>query len=224
MVVPLRHSLVWLNSVGWEAISAQVPQLHRTVVTQWCEADWPLVVRRHDVDCPSDQLCLGIALAPLEGVKTRLPFRVDHHAVDRHQVPLSIPQVLCALPPHWRDAATRLHEAAQQADVSVQVYGSAALQSITGLAYLHSASDLDILLTPSTIQQLDDCVRLFTAFSKELPLDGEIIFGAGYAVAAKEWCKAAHQEGGFRVLTKHATGVALMRKDALLECPLCMPM
>ena len=139
---------------------------------------------------------------------------------------MSIPQILPALPPEWRDTAMRLHECAQQTNLEVGVYGSAALQSITGLAYLHAASDLDLLLHPSTCQQLDDCERLFTTFCHALPLDGEIIFGPSCAVAAREWCNATHHESQFRVLAKHATGVALMRKDALiglLDHQPCMP-
>ncbi len=227
MVVPLRHSLVWLDVQGWCEVVSQVPLQHRAAITQWREADFPLTVRRRDADCPNDQLCLGIALPPLEGIKTRLPFRIDHRTVHRYQDPLSMAEVLSALPPRWRDAAMRLDLAAQRVGLLLQVFGSAALESITGMRYLHTASDLDILLTPTNIQQLDACVRLFTTFSKELPLDGEILFGKGYAVAAKEWCNATQQEDGFRVLTKHGTGVALMRKDALvalLERSSCMPL
>ena len=227
MVVPSRHSLVWLSAAGWRAIAGQVTEQHRSAVSEWYQSGWPLTVRRHDIDCPSDQLCLGIALPPLDGVKARLPFRVALDAIDSVQTPLSIPEVLTALPDQWRDAASRLHGAAQMMEVDLKVYGSAALQAITGLTYLHPTSDLDLVLQPKSAQQLDNCVCLFKIFSSELPLDGEIIFGDGFAVAAKEWCNAAYKEDGFRVLVKHATGVALMRKDALLallECSSCMPM
>ena len=227
MAVPPRHSLVWLHAEGWRTVLAQTPDLVRAKVIQWRDADWPLTVRRQDADCSSDQLCLGIALPPLKGDKVRLPFRVAQNTVKKFITTLALSLIVPTLPQPWRDAAMRLHEAAQQSGLSVQVFGSAALQSITGLIYLHDASDLDLLFEPSTLQQLDDCVRLFRTFDQQLPLDGEIIFGATSAVALREWCNAADQDGAFRVLVKHATGVALMRKDALmslLDCPTCMPM
>ena len=183
-------------------------------------------MRRHDADCPSDQLCVGIALPPCDGDKVRLPLRVALGSVARWQSPLSIPHVVSAMPSEWRDAATCLHDAALHADVPLQIYGSAALQAITGLSYLHPTSDLDVLMLPSTSQQLDDCVRLFITFEKTLPLDGEIVFASGHAVAAKEWCNAVPQPSDYRVLAKHATGVALMRKDALmavLDRQSCIP-
>ena len=227
MVVPPRHSLVWLTAQGGRAIAEQVSEQHRSAVVQWWEAGWPLTVRRQDIDCSAELLCVGIALPPLEGVKVRLPFRVAHNTIDRTQTPLSMSQVITALPKLWQDPAAHLQQTALTMEVGLHVYGSAALQAITGLAYLHTTSDLDIVLQPTSTQQLDDCVRLFTQYSKELPLDGEIVFGTGYAVAAKEWCNAAGEEDNFRVLVKHANGVSLMRKDALLtllECPSCMPM
>ena len=225
--MPLRHSLVWLDAEGWRAVLAQTPACFHADVIRWGEADWPLTVRRQDAGCSSDQLCLGVALPPLlNGDKIRLPFRVAQSVIIRSRPPLLLSHIAPGLPQRWRDAAIRLYEAAQQSGNSVQVFGSAAMQSITGLAYLHAASDLDLLLQPSTLQQLADCVQLFRTFDQQLPLDGEIIFGATVAVALREWCNAADQEGGFRVLVKQAAGVALMQKDALislLECPTCMP-
>ena len=205
---------------------AQIPAQARTEVARWRDEDWPLTVRRQEADCASDQLCVGIALPPQNGDKIRLPLRVAQNTVSRFCPPLFLSRIVPALPPHWRDAVMRLHEAAQLAGISVQVFGSAALQSLTGLTYLHAASDLDLLLQPSTPKQLEVCQRLFRAFETQLPLDGEIIFGAAAAVAIREWCNAAHQAGAFRVLVKQATGVALMRKEVLmplLDCPICMP-
>lgn len=217
MVVPPRHSLVWLHAQGWRAVLAQTPAHVRAQVIRWRDANWPLTVRRRDADSVDDELCVGIALPPQDGNKVRLPYRVEFSAVAKYQPTLSLSEIVSGLPLSWRDAALQLHGSAQHAGLSVQVYGSAALQSITGLQYLHDASDLDLLLQPTTLQQLDDCVRLFFQFDQQLPLDGEIVFGTSAAVAAREWRNAAQQDGGFRVLAKQAAGVALMRKDALIS-------
>ena len=225
--MPPRHSLVWLDADGWHAVLAQTPKFVSADVIRWRDADWPLTVRRLDADCASDQLCVGIALPPLKGNKVRLPFRVAQNTVRRSRSPLLLSYIVPALPQPWRDAARCVYKTAQQSGVSARVFGSAALESITGLAYLHATSDIDLLLQPSTLQQLNDCVQLFHAFDRQLPLDGEIIFGATSAVAFREWCNAAHQNDAFRVLVKQSAGVAMMRKDALmslLDCPTCTSM
>ncbi len=217
MVVLPRHSLVWLHADGWRAVLAQTPvQIHAEVI-QWRDADWPLTVRRQDADCSGDQLCLGIALPPMGKDKVRLPYRVSECAVDKTRTALPLSEIVPALPITWRGPVMQMLADAEQAGVVVQVFGSAALQSITGLPYLHAASDLDVLLQPSTRQQLDECVRLFLHFDQLLPLDGEIVFGTSTAVAAREWCHAEYKDDGFRVLVKQAASVALMRKDALLS-------
>lgn len=225
MVVLPRHSLVWLNGEGWRTILAQTPVEVRSEVIQWRDAEWPLTVRRQDADCSHDQLCLGMALPPTDGNKVRLPYRLSFSAVSKTRTPLALSEILPALPTTWRSSVRQMLAAAEQSGLSVQVFGSAALQSLTGLRYLHASSDLDLLLQPSTLHQLNECVRLFHQFDQQLPLDGEIVFGITAAVAAKEWCNAAQQDDGFRVLVKQAASVALMRKDALmslLDCPTCI--
>ena len=217
MVVPPRHSLIWLNAEGWRAVLAQTPLQFLRDVVRWRDAAWPLTVRRRDSDCADGQVCVGIALPPVDGDKTRLPYRVSRSAVTQFQSALPLADIVAALPSTWRDAALNLHRAALQAGVPVRAYGSAALQSITGLPYLHADSDIDLLWRPASVPQLDDCVRLFNQFDRQLPLDGEILFGTTAAVAAREWCDAAQQGDAFRVLTKQAAGVALVRKDALIS-------
>lgn len=227
MVVLTRHSLVWLHAAGWRAVLEQTPDPYREEIMRWRDADWPLTVRRQDAKQIDDKLYLGIALPPRDDEKIRLPFRVAINTIARSDTALPLMKVVPSLPLDWQDAVSRLNRAADEMGVSVGVYGSAALQSITGLTYLHAASDIDVLLQPSTTQQLDECVRLFREFELQLPLDGEIVFDTNTAVAAREWCGAARHDGGFRVLIKRPDGVALMRKDALislLDCQPCMPM
>jgi phosphoribosyl-dephospho-CoA transferase len=52
------------------------------------------------------------------------------------------------------------------------------------------------------------------AFAQQLPLDGEVLFPSGDAVAWKEWVGAGYSE---RVLAKCRDTVRLARREELME-------
>ncbi|MEB0136785.1 malonate decarboxylase holo-[acyl-carrier-protein] synthase [Actimicrobium sp. CCC2.4] len=206
-----RHSLLTLSAAGWASARAQVEARHHAAVERWCAADWPVIVRRHEVDCPTGQVCVGLALPPEpeSGIKYRLPLRIAINEVTRSRPPLTLAEVRFVLPPAWQAALPA-------AAMPLAVFGSAALQAITGLPYLRESSDLDILLQPTTPAALADGLALLTQVGTLLPLDGEIVFPSGAAVAWKEWRAASGQGAAMRVLAKHNEGVVLVRVDALL--------
>lgn len=205
-----RHSLLHLSAAGWASARPQVDPTHHAAIDRWCEADWPVIARRHEADCPADQVCVGLALPPdaLSGVKHRLPLRIGSDQVTRLEKPRLLGDVL---PVSWK---VSLPEAA----LLLPVFGSVALQAITGLPYLHAKSDLDVLLQPTSRAALDAGLALLVQLSRQLPLDGEIIFPSGDAVAWEEWRAAATKDDDIaeRVLAKRFDGVRLVRVDALL--------
>ncbi|EGF32713.1 Phosphoribosyl-dephospho-CoA transferase [Oxalobacteraceae bacterium IMCC9480] len=206
-----RHSLSFLSAAGWASARLQVEARHHAAIERWCAADWPLIVRRHEADCPTGQVCLGLALPPEpeSGIKHRLPLRIAIDEVTRSRPPLTLAEVRLVLPPAWQAALPA-------ATMPLAVFGSTALQAITGLPYLRETSDLDILLQPTTLAALTDGLALLTQVEALLPLDGEIVFPSGAAVAWKEWRAASAQGAAMRVLAKHDEGVMLVRVDALL--------
>ncbi len=210
-----RHTLVWLREPGWrDAIAALAPPL-RQVPLRWQARDWPAVVRRQDADASADQVCLGIALPPdANGVKLRVPLRVAAAEVRELRAPLDIGAVVTHALPAWRAALVELQYKAMAQALDLRVYGSLALQALTGLDYLRASSDIDVLFTPGNRFQLERGVRLLTEYAQRLPLDGEIQFPAG-AVAWKEWHRAADNPAA-RVLLKRRDDVILMRVDDIL--------
>lgn len=77
---------------------------------------------------------------------------------------------------------------AQQAGIGLGVFGSTAMAAVTGLPYLHDASDLDLVLTPEPGARLG-------AFGETLSLlevkyhihaDAEVALGEGYYGKLKE--------------------------------------
>jgi phosphoribosyl-dephospho-CoA transferase len=204
-----RHQLVWLSERGWREAAAEVPSASRHLPQRWQERDWPAVVRRHDADAMDDQVCIGIALPPdSEGIKLRLPLRVPVTQIREMRAPLPIGDVLMHAPVSWRSALQELHYKAMAQALDLRVYGSLALQALTGLTYLRAGSDIDMLFTPTNRFQLERGMQLLSHYAQVLPLDGEVLFPAG-AVAWKEWLQASTDTGN-RVLLKRADDVCLM--------------
>ena len=208
-----RHDLAWLSEQGWRnAVAAALPE-HRAALARWQQHDWPLVVRRRDADAGYDEVCLGIPLPPdpASGVKVRISLRVHRSHIARTTAPL----LLCALPPKLELAALEslIRPAANTAEVTLHVYGSVAMQALTGQRYLTPASDIDLLFYPATMPQLDAGLALLGAHA-HLPLDGEIVFPDGCAVSWKEWQQANAQRS--RVLVKDQHMVRLQEPAQLL--------
>lgn len=229
-----RHDLAWLSGAGWDQVLGSAAPEHALAVDRWRQAGWPLVVRRADAVQLPGQIALGLALPPRPGGgrKVRVPCRVDVGQVCRHAPPLPLEQVIAVptapLPPgqvlseaatvlpQWQRALTALAAQAATQGIALRVYGSLALQHLTGQAYLTARSDIDLLAQPRSLAELDAALALLQAHAASLPLDGEIDFPGGWAVAWKEWAAARASAPGSRVLVKTMDRVALVTTDALL--------
>jgi phosphoribosyl-dephospho-CoA transferase len=194
-----RHDLVWLTPAGWDAAPA---------LPQWRERDWPAVVRRHDPGVAHDAVCLGIPLP----ARQRVALVVNSAEIARTAPPLPLMDAIAAAPPQWVAGLVALQRAAAALDV--RVYGSLAMASITGLPYLGPASDIDVLLRPANHAELLAGLALLEEHAQLLPLDGEIVFPSGDAVAWKEWLSARRDQA--RVLVKSLHAVRLADPAALL--------
>lgn len=211
-----RHDRVWLNKAGWEAACAQLPA-HAGVFAQWERNDWPVIVRRNEGRQQADALCLGLPLPPDEaGSKLRIGFVVDVADVARHAPPLAIDEAVPTLPSQWQKPLADFSEAAARAQLAFHVYGSAAMQSLTTLPYLAASSDIDLLFYPRARGQLHDGLQLLRIHAQQLPLDGEIVFPSGRAVAWKEWADASAKPETMRILAKSMQAVNLTACAALL--------
>jgi len=204
-----RHDLIWLTPAGWDAALAVAPH---AALFQWRDRDWPAVVRRHEPGLGDDMVCLGIPLPASYGVRQRVALVSCIAHVARRQAPLPLADAIGAAPPEWLAGLVALQRASAALDV--RVYGSLAMASVTGQAYLRPASDIDVLLRPATGTDLGAGLALFAHHAGLLPLDGEIVFPSGDAVAWKEWELARH--GQVRVLAKSLHAVRLADPAQLL--------
>jgi phosphoribosyl-dephospho-CoA transferase len=203
-----RHELIWLTARGWDAALGRALPGQRAAIEQWRREDWPAVVRRAGTDLPPGQLSLGLPLPPSpEGVKGRIALNASVGDVARRSLPLVLADAARAAPERWRPALDIL-----ALGMPLRAYGSLAMQAITGQSYLTPTSDIDLLFYPADAQALRAGLALLEQHAAVLPLDGEIVFPPGSAVAWKEWIGAGRNAA--RVLVKDAGAVRL----ATLEC------
>ncbi|NYE59638.1 phosphoribosyl-dephospho-CoA transferase [Duganella sp. 1224] len=203
-----RHTLVWLTAAGWHAAIGAARSEHKTALQLWESQDWPLVARRLDADASDDEVCLGLPLPPDDaGIKVRIALRAHMANVCRvaPALPLREAAAVCAGVAALQDDAGGL---------PLRVFGSVAMQALTGLRYVTARSDVDVLFAPSSRRQLEDGVALLARHDERLALDGEIVFPGGAAVSWKEWRMAmAHPA---KVLVKDLRSVRLADTASLL--------
>ncbi len=213
-----RHDLVWLTSRGWQRVRAGAPADALAALDTWRDAGWPAVVRRADVDMAPGEVAIGFALPPRphDGGKLRVGCRVDLADIGRRTRALPLVGALDAVPPAWRETLAALERQAADAGLGLAVYGSVALAALTGQPYVTASSDIDLLLRPLNRAQLAAGLDLLARHATGLPLDGEVVFPDGRAVAWKELHAALAGAPGTRVLAKGLERVALVAPQELL--------
>ncbi|HEX8403356.1 MAG TPA: malonate decarboxylase holo-[acyl-carrier-protein] synthase [Duganella sp.] len=210
-----RHMLAWLSAEGWAAAQATTEPQHKAAFKLWQAQDWPVIVRRTDVDAATDQICLGLPLPPDEdtGEKVRIALRAHVGHIKKVASALELAAVLRSSESPWRAPLAALERDA--AGMHLRVYGSMAMQTITELPYVSPTSDVDILFHPGSRRQLEDGVSILSRHATLLPLDGEIVFPGGAAVSWKEWRMAIANPA--KVMVKELHSVRLADTDALLS-------
>ncbi len=183
-----RHDWVWVGR------GTHLPDLIDIRCHQ--EAGLPFIVCRNPAASGKDRLGLGLALPD----KRRIGFCVEMSGISRHQVPLSLGDVLHGMPHSWLPTLKHLAARFEGVGMEARVYGSAAWQAMTGVAYLREDSDLDLLLAPTADAQLCMVLGILASMDGSRPrLDGEIVLPGGGAVA---WREAASDAATLLVKTR----------------------
>jgi phosphoribosyl-dephospho-CoA transferase len=205
-----RHTLVWPTPAAWTRLRRVTrDETVSAAFARWEIERWPLVVRRAEggsTALPGTATC-GLALPP-GAERRRLCVDLDRGEVERQSPPLPLASVVDALPGDWRACARDLVRGASTLEMQLRVFGSAAWQALTGLAYVHDASDLDLLIAPRGSRDIERAIGLFERIGSVhgRRIDGEIVFPDGGAVAWREWRVAGRAA---RVLVKHRDRVTL---------------
>ena len=210
-----RHDLIWLTPRGWERAAATAAPGAREAIARWGAAGWPAVVTRTPATLAPGEVALGISLPPRpDGAKPRIALAAAVGEIKRSSPALPLTQTIAAAPVAWRAALVVLEREAADSGCTLRVYGSLAFAVLTGQAYLTASSDIDLLLHPADARGYAAALDLLARHARQLPLDGEIVFGGGQAVAWKEL--SGCRDGQARVLAKSLHGVALVTVDSLL--------
>ena len=203
-----RQQLLRLSGEGWaRVLDARWDATARQCLALWAARGLPLVVTRQPVPV-ADTLATGLP-APARFRRLRLaPAVAPRHVMFMDEFPAA--DAIGRLLPRDCVAAWRaLLATLAAAGCAPRVYGGYGWQALTRLAYVHAASDIDLLLPVDSSAQADAVARVLAAAAWPGPrLDGELLFPDGAAVAWREWL--AHREGSSaQVLVKRLHGVAL---------------
>ena len=210
-----RQQLLRLSGEGWaRVLDAPWDATARHCLALWAARGLPLVVTRQPVPA-AETLATGLP-APARFRRLRLAVAVaPRHVMFLDEFPAA--EAVARLLP--RACAASWHAligALAAADCAPRVYGGYGWQVLTRLAYVHAASDIDLLLPVDSPAQADAVARVLATAAWPGPrLDGELLFPDGAAVAWREWL--AHREGrSAQVLVKRLHGVALEAPGASL--------
>lgn len=186
-----RHQLVHLSPDGWHQVLAREwDDEARACLNHWAAQALPLVVTRQPapVDAiPTRAIAVGLP-APACWNRRRLALQVAPQDISWFGEFPRLDKLLATQPGSARPALQAL--CCQLADhgLAANVYGSAGWQAMTGLRYLHAASDLDLWIGTETAEAADlATVALQQHAPAALRLDGELMFPDGRAVAWREW-------------------------------------
>jgi phosphoribosyl-dephospho-CoA transferase len=185
-----RHDLAWLKpDASRIPFTGTTPGLQLypedgAVLSRWIRLERPAVVSRQSAR-PHGGVALGIALPKSQGLR-RIAFQAPMSALREIRRPLALREVIVTARGAWQAGLAALDQAL--AGFCPRVYGSVAWQCLTGETYLTAKSDIDLLVAPGNLGELEATLQALTAFqsSTALKLDGEVLLPGGGAVAWRE--------------------------------------
>ena len=210
---PGRHDLVFVSPAGWRAmLDARSDLASESLLARWPKMRWP-TIRRRSVPGEASGLALGLPLPPSAG-KKRISFLVDIGHVAAVARPPSLRQARAYAPRNWWPTLDRLDALAFRHSVDARVFGSLAWQSLTGLDYVTTSSDLDVLFEFRRETDIDRFVADVAAIEADAPmrLDGELMGTDGGAVNWREF-----HGGASDLLVKRIESVVLLGRHQFMS-------
>jgi phosphoribosyl-dephospho-CoA transferase len=201
-----RHDWVYLTDYWGRQLAASLSRENKDAVARWMARRRPLVVARRQAGDAPDLLRLGLALPG----KKRICVAVSADAVVMRRRPPLLLEVLKIGAGVWPDAMRELVATIGCAALDTRIFGSLAWQFFSAdpaYSYVTPESDIDLLLTPNSGDNLAAWIDLLQDFERRQPaprLDGEIALPGGNFVSWREF--AARPK---KILVKGADNVSL---------------
>lgn len=209
-----RHAFVYCTP---ERLSEQTVlaanQDDYAIVTEWICADRPLIARaRREQDAPN-WIAIGLPL-PLDRGKKRIALTVNPSLVRSVKPPPLLNDAIDTLPSLWRERIGKLCADLAAHAESVRVVGSLAWQHLTGEAYLHPESDIDVVIHATGIDRLRTLLQILanSDLSPGPRIDGEIVAPGGAAVSWRELLGSARD-----ILVKDIGGPRVVLREDWLD-------
>ena len=199
-----RHDLFVVAPEAWDRLLAGRPDLDGVPhVATWARDGRPVIVRRR-FPGEGDHLPAGLPLPPADG-KRRIGLAVPWADATPYP-PVTLAAARPAAPPAWHPAVDAVLALAAGHGVVPQVFGGLLWQGLTGLAYLSTTSDLDLLWPAPVTRRLLDGLAAIEA-DAPMRFDGEVVLPDGAGV---NWRELRDAPPGGSVLAKGLDRVALV--------------
>lgn len=207
-----RHQLVRVRSAAWNAWLASRSDLaNEPLLNGWVDRGWPLIVRR-PAPGDGDGLPLGLPLPPSAG-KRRIAIQMAADDIVATTPLPTLVECIDTAPAAWQLSLRELATHARAYGVEARVFGSLAWQRLTGLTYLSTGSDLDIVWTLPDRNRISWFLSDLADIDSRAPMriDGELLRADGAGVNWRE----LHSDEPELVL-KRATDVILCRRESFI--------
>ena len=214
-MTPARHALVRVAPTDWDLALAgwparrDLPGEAGSALGAWAARGWPAIVRRRSEGDPPGALPIGVPLPPALG-RFRCALALPAGTAWRPVPAPSLRSLRGVAPPGWHPVLDAVLALGGAVGIAPRAFGSLLWQGLTGLPYLGTASDLDLLWTASRATDLDGLLDGLARIDAAGPirLDGEIVMPDGAGVNWRELRSARGVAGG-EVLAKSDSGLSL---------------
>lgn len=203
----------WPGSLGWP----QKREIVESVLFASQGRPMPGIARREEMAPREGMLPVGFC-SPRSGPegRSRIAAFVRTDEIEALLSPFDILQKekFSATTPALK-ALEEMARAAAEKGVALGVWGSAALELTTGMAFTHAMSDLDILLRPAAPAALKDFLAALSEAEKRhgIRIDAELALANGFGVSLKELFETPASK---TVLGKSMQSVELLDKAEII--------
>lgn len=213
-----RHELVAVDPEAWGAALAGSAESSHQLLADWAKKGWPLIVRRRGRGDPPDHVPVGAPLPPSEG-KRRIALALPPQSVTARFPLPKLDRVRQAAPSAWDAAIAALLALGDRLGLAPAAYGGLFWEFRTGLRYLTTASDLDLLWSVGPGADVTRLLEGLAEVERNAPmrLDGEIVFPDGRAAHWRELLRALGDDDAGEALVKTIDGAELRPARGLLS-------